>query len=214
MSLKEKLSDMGASKTHHLDEPHVHSDSYTKAYQGYAVRMKKDEKGKGYLERVYVGDYYAPDDIAARNRAKIYNPVITLLCAAGLLFSAFRDVPGNHETFVVIPEAMAIFLIIMLFTSDFAFVRAGEKLDIHRQRVASTYLYRYSLCCAVAFAVSGGALLANYVSSENGVGMQLVCAIVYFVCFALSLAKAVIEIKRKYHIIENTEKITDDMDVL
>lgn len=205
---------MGASKTHHLDEPHAHSESYSKAYQGYAVRMKKDEKGKGYLERVYVGDYYAPDDAEARNRAKIWYPIVTLLCAIGLFFAAFRDVPGNHETIVVIPEAMAIFLIIMLFTSDFAFVRAGEKLDIHRQRAASTYLWRYSLCCAAAFAVSAVTLAVDYGSREECDVMQLVCAVIYFVCFALSLVKAVAEIKRKYHIIENTEKITDDMDVL
>ncbi len=187
---------------------------YFEGYEAYKVPNGKNKKAK--IVQIYTKEYYRVDLSDKQRLAyKVIYPLLALVVLSIFLYCATRNLTGNRELFVAIPEALSLFALIWMLITIIEYITRKTDMTIYTYQTTSINLKRVSLFSAVLLGVNALAMFI-FVLFHRGDEplMHSLCALGFIAGGVITYMLNRHESKTNYIRTPNKEKIPDGAEKL
>lgn len=150
-----------------------HSRSYHEFFEGYTEKELIDEKGHPKIVRVYTGDYYEADLTDCqkkRNKIMVFSMYIAAVCI--FICSGIQNVSVNMQKWVVLFEAISLFIMYLLLKPLFYYLVNRQPYTIGIYKIASEKLIQHTKKLACCCWITAGVMIV-YTAYFVIIGIQL-----------------------------------------
>lgn len=171
-------------------------DSYL---EGWIVREVLSPNGNRRNERIYVGDYYTPQETKQRNILR--KLVYFLLFAASIavfVLSVVQEVPANSVGYVGLSQGIALLSMVWVLNSLFTYATAPHRMTVGDYKGGSLALKKSCLWMAIAALLPAAATLVHLFGDPTARGRELLCVLGHLLTGAIILLVRAMETRLVY----------------